>query len=120
MNTKVCSIPYKSNAMLDSKDSLIAQKLKSRLAQITQIDQLVIFGSRARGNSNRESDMDVFIEVPALTPDLRRSISEIAWEVGLENDLLISTLVATPDDIQDGLLGANPILRAIEKEGVAI
>ena len=120
MNTKICSIPYNSNAMLDSKDSLIAQQLKSRLSQITQIEQLVIFGSRARGNADRESDMDVFIEVPALTPDLRRSISEIAWEVGLENDLLISTLVATPEDIQDGLLGANPILRAIEKEGVSI
>jgi uncharacterized protein len=106
--------------MLDSKDSQIAQQLKSRLSQITQIDQLVIFGSRARGGADHESDMDVFIEVPALTPDLRRSISEIAWEVGLENDLLISTLVATPEDIQDGLLGANPILRAIEQEGVSI
>ena len=80
----------------------------------------MIFGSRARGNADRESDMDVFIEVPTLTPHLRRSISEIAWEIGLENDLLIFTLVATPGDIRNGLLGANPILRAIEKEGVAI
>lgn len=73
-----------------------------------------------RGKQLRNSYLDVFIEVPALTSQLRRSISEAAWEVGFEKDVVISTLVATPFDIQYGLFGANPILKKIEEEGARV
>jgi hypothetical protein len=39
---------------------------------------------------------------------------------GFENNVVISTLVATPFDIQYGLFGANPILKVIEKEGASV
>jgi uncharacterized protein len=106
--------------MLNSKDTEIALLFKNRLAQITPVQQFVVFGSRARGTAAEDSDMDVFIEVPALSSQLRRLISETAWEIGLENDLVISTLVATPFDIQYGLFGVNPILKAIEKDGMPL
>jgi uncharacterized protein len=106
--------------MLNSKDTEIALQFKNRLSQITPVNQFVVFGSRARGTADEDSDLDVFIEVPALTPQLRRSISEAAWEIGFEKDVVISTLVATPFDIQCGLFGANPILSAIKKDGVRV
>jgi len=106
--------------MLNSKDTEIALQFKNRLAQITPVNQFVVFGSRARGTATEDSDLDVFIEVPVLSSHLPRSISEVAWEIGLENNLVISTLVATPFDIQFGLFGANPILNAINKEGVPV
>jgi len=106
--------------MLNSKDTKIALQLKNSLAQITPVNQFVVFGSRARGTATEDSDLDVFIEVPVLSSQLRRSISEAAWEIGLENSVVISTLVATPFDIEYGLFGANPILRAIKKEGVPV
>jgi hypothetical protein len=56
------------------------------------------------------SDLDLYIEVPDLTPGLRQKISEVAWEV------VISTLVAS----QDHPLKPQPILRAIEIEGIAV
>jgi predicted nucleotidyltransferase len=106
--------------MLDSQDTKIALQFKNRLAQITSMKQFVVFGSRARGTATEDSDLDVFIEVPTLSSQLRRLISETAWEIGLENNVVISTLVATPFDIQYGLFGANPILSAIMKEGVPV
>ena len=106
--------------MLNSKDTEIALQFKNRLSQITPVNQFVVFGSRARGTATEDSDLDVFIEVPALTPQLRRSISEAAWEIGFEKDVVISTLVATRFDIQYGLFGANPILKVIEKEGARV
>jgi hypothetical protein len=47
-------------------------------------------------------------------------ISEAAWEIGLDNNVVISTLVATPFDIQYGLFGANPIMKRIDIEGSPI
>ena len=109
-----------SAGMLNSQDTKITLQFKNRLTQITPVNQFVVFGSRARGTATDDSDLDVFIEVPALSSQLRRLSSETAWEIGLENDVVISTLVATPFDIQYGLFGANPILSAIMKEGVPV
>jgi uncharacterized protein len=80
----------------------------------------VVYGSRARGDAAEDSDMDVFIELASLTPELRRQISDIAWEIGFDEGVVISTFVATSQAIMNSPLAANPILRAIEAEGIAV
>jgi len=85
------------------------------------IQRLVVYGSRVRGDYAQDSDLDIFIEVPGLLINkLRREISEIAWEIGLKNDRVISTFVATTASIQTGAVGANPILHAIDLEGIPV
>lgn len=105
---------------LTAKERHITLRLKKRLESITPIRRMVIFGSRARGDDDPESDMDIFLEVPTLDADLRRKISEVAWEIGLDEGLVISTFVATTHAIHSSPLAANPILRAIETEGIVI
>jgi predicted nucleotidyltransferase len=102
--------------MLASSDLRTVRQLRRLLVKATPIDRLVVYGSRARGDSTPESDLDVYIEVPSLTPALRRRISEIAWEVSLEKGVVISTLVASGPNP----LGGQPIRLAIEEEGVTV
>jgi hypothetical protein len=52
------------------------------------------------------------------TPELRQRISEIAWEVGFERKSLISTVVTTRDELEQGAMGASPLVLEIEREGV--
>ena len=102
--------------MLASTDLRIVKRLRRRLAKATPIDRLIVYGSRARGDSVPESDLDVYIEVPSLTPVLRRRISEIAWEISLDRGVVISTLVASGPNPLNG----QPIRLAIEREGVVV
>ena len=106
--------------MLTPKDLGTVRKLKQNLEEITPVQNLVVYGSRARGDASPDSDLDVFIEVPAISPELRRSISEVAWEVGFANDIVISTFVVTPYDIQEGPVGANPLVKMVEAEGIPV
>jgi predicted nucleotidyltransferase len=103
---------------LADRDRQIGRELQRRLARITPIRDLRVFGSRARGDAAPDSDLDVFIELEEATPELRQRISEIAWEVGFEMDRVISTVVATRDDLEHGAMGANPLLLHVEREGV--
>jgi len=102
--------------MLTSADLRIAKRLKRRLTKSTPVNCLKVYGSRARGDSVPESDLDVYIEVPSITPALHRQISEIAWEISLDEGAVISTLVASGSN---PLIG-QPIRLAIEREGIAI
>jgi len=106
--------------MLTQQDQYIAKQFQGYLAQTVPILDLWVFGSRALGTATEESDFDFFIVVETITPHLRRRISEIAWEVGFELDRVISTVVATPNQIEHGAMGANPLFNHIQHEGIRI
>ena len=105
---------------LSPREYRIVQHFKLSLLEITPFKRLVVFDSRARGDATPDSDLDIFIEVPVLDAALRRQISRIAWEVSLDERVLISTFVITTTAINESPLGANPILRTIANEGIAV
>ena len=101
--------------MLSRSDAQIARRVKRRLLAEIPLKRLVVYGSRARGNPAPYSDLDLYIELnSAVSRDLRRKIREIAWEISLDSGVVISTLVAGER------LAGQPILKAIEREGIAI
>ena len=106
--------------MLQPQDSFIVNMLKQRIEHITPVERMIVFGSRARGDAVAESDLDVFIELPELNPSLHRQIIEIAWEIGFDHDLVISVFLTSTSLLVDSPLAGNPILRAIQSEGVAV
>ena len=102
------------------KDRTTAEQLKRRLAGIVQLVDFKVFGSRARGDSDEYSDLDVFIEVEIINPALRDAVSEAVWEVGYQNYLVISPLIFTRDELERSPLRASPIVRSIAEEGVSV
>jgi len=106
--------------MLSIADREIAQRFKQRLQQIAPLLTLWVYGSRARGDATAESDLDVLIELESITPALRQHIRELAWEVGFDQDRVISTLVTTREQLDHGLLRADPLISNLQREGVQI
>jgi predicted nucleotidyltransferase len=104
--------------MLTETDRRIVREFQRHLADAVPILDLRVFGSRARGDATSESDLDVFIELEACSPELRQRISEIAWEVGFEMDRIISTVVTTRQELEHGAMGANPLVLNVQREGV--
>jgi predicted nucleotidyltransferase len=96
------------------------REFQRRLAAIASVLDLRVFGSRARGDAAPDSDLDVFVELEACTPELRRRISEIAWEVGFEMDRVISTVVTTRAELELGAMGANPLALNVAREGIRL
>jgi predicted nucleotidyltransferase len=94
-------------------------KLKKGLTELygQRLKSVYLFGSYARGDYNRNSDLDVMIVLDAYTSywdELVRS-AELASELSLEYDVTISRTIMTEDQWQKGDL---PVLRNIRMEGI--
>lgn len=105
---------------MNAEDLRIARELKARLSQAVRLLDFSVFGSRARGDAQEGSDMDVFVEVQTLDKDLKERIQDIAWEVGFDNSLVISLLIFTRDELENSPLRSSPIVKAITREGLRI
>ncbi len=102
------------------KDLKVARTLRKRLETIPAFKRMMVFGSRARGDANPDSDLDLFIEVSDLNAEIREQIQMAAWEVSLENGVVISSFIASSYSLKHSLLAANPLLKAIEMDGIAV
>lgn len=101
-------------------DLKVATELKRRLSALVQLIDFRVFGSRARGNADEYSDMDVFVEVERLDPSLKEQMLDIAWEVGFEHLVVISPLIYTRDEIENSPHRSSSIVKVIAQEGVPL
>ena len=106
--------------MLCERDRELARQFRSRVSAIVAVVDLWVFGSRARVEAADDSDLDLFLVVDQCAPELRTRVSEIAWEVGFEADTLLSTTVASRQQLEQGPLAASPLLRNVRTEGVRV
>jgi len=104
---------------MNSHDKAVLERLAARLRVQFPPVRVFGFGSRVRGSADVHSDLDVCVVVPEVTPAVRRKISHAAWEVGLEADVLVSTVVFAADDFDRGPSSASPLVDTIRQEGVA-
>lgn len=105
---------------MNTKDYLIAKELKEKLSEVVSVVNLYVFGSRARGDQDEYSDLDVSIEVASLDKELKEKVYEIIWEVAFENFVVISPLIFTSHELNNSPLRSAPIVKNIIEEGVRI
>jgi predicted nucleotidyltransferase len=110
----------KKKKIMEQKDYEIAKELKERLSKIVCLIDFRVFGSRARGDRDEYSDMDVFLEIESLNKEVKNKILDIIWEVGFKHFIVISPLIMTRDEVEKSPLKASPIIKNIVAEGVRV
>lgn len=105
--------------MLNAHDQLIFQKFCRKVRERFPGARIYAYGSRARGDHEDDSDLDVCVILAQMDCDERRQISHAAWEVGFENDLLITTVAFSSEEFDIFPGAANPLVQAILEEGIA-
>jgi predicted nucleotidyltransferase len=96
--------------VLDSFITLMREKIN--------VDRVVLFGSRARGDADPDSDMDVLVIVNDFTDRTEDFISQCAWEAGFENDIILVPVVFSRNDWENGPERYSLLAEAIKSEGV--
>ncbi|NLD36783.1 MAG: hypothetical protein GX654_07940 [Desulfatiglans sp.] len=105
---------------IKKRDYKTLYELKKRLNDNIPLLNIKLFGSRARGDAGKYSDMDVFIETEKIDREIKEIIKTIVWEVSLENSVIISPLIFSKDELTNSPLAHAPIVKNIFEEGVNI
>ena len=102
------------------KDLQTARELKKRVSKLEPLIDFRLFGSRARGDADDYSDMDIFMEFETVDKDLRSRVKNCAWEMTMESGVVVTTLLFSRHEIEDSPLRSSPIIRLIMEEGVPV
>ena len=85
------------------------------------IDQVILFGSKARGDADAYSDIDLLL---LTTCPLRwteeKAIVEALFDVGMAYDVLFSPLCVSSEEWQGDLFQALPIYQEICRDGAVV
>ena len=101
-------------------DLKTARELKKRVSEFTPLIDFRLFGSRARGDADEYSDMDIFMEFESVNRELKKRVKNAAWEMTLETGIVVTTLLFSRDEIENSALRSSPIIRVIMEEGVTV
>jgi len=101
-------------------DLKTARELKRRVSKLTPPIDFRLFGSRARGDADDYSDMDIFMEFETVDKDLKSRVKNCAWEMTMESGIVVTTLLFSRHEIEDSPLRSSPIIRVIMAEGVPV
>lgn len=85
------------------------------------VEEVILFGSKARGDDDKESDIDLLLlTTRPIHWKERKAIVHALFDLGLEYDVLFSIAVNTVHDWHEGICTAFPIHKEITREGVMI
>lgn len=96
--------------------------LRARLfAELDFVDEIILFGSAARGTADAESDIDLLVLTKyALDNWTRHTITDIIADVNDEYETNFSSLVVDQENWRTGLISVLPIKIEISRDGVPV
>lgn len=106
---------------LTFEERLAISKLKERLKQEFHVVKLILFGSKARGDHTKDSDVDlmVLVEEPK-TFETRAKLSDLQFEVIMEQDAPLMAMLENYNNWIEEVGVSLPLKDNIESEGVEI
>ena len=109
------------NKILNKKESNAISKLKYELLKSFPGAELVLFGSKARGDFIDFPDIDILILVDKeVDSELKDKIIEIAYDIELENDIVFGFIIENKESWRSSRYRVMPLYQNIEREGVII
>ncbi len=102
-------------------ERLVLDRFKALLTQRVAVQEVILFGSRARGDADPDSDVDVVVVLADESDDADRDVvSDCAWEAGFPAGIVIVPVVFTRREWEEGPDRHSLLAQVVRAEGVVV
>ena len=84
------------------------------------VQEMLIYGSKARGQAHAESDLEVLLIVKNEAGALKRELRRIGYLLAATTDVLPSILVYTQDEWESRKRSGSTFRRAVERDAARV
>jgi len=85
-----------------------------------KIKYILLFGSKARGDSNEKSDIDIFILMKEAALEDKKRISDVTFRLLLEYGVYISPIIVSEKHYNNMKRLETAFIINVEKEGIKL
>jgi predicted nucleotidyltransferase len=107
---------------LTSKERRIIEIFKERIEQQHpgELVRLILFGSKARGDASKESDIDILVIIRSEDWKLGDRIRALGYHLELEHGMVLSIQVISQRHLSQLKEIESQFLEAVEREGIVV
>jgi uncharacterized protein len=93
-----------------------ADELRAKLG--SRVEEIRLFGSRARGDARQDSDYDILVILDRRTPEIRSEVLKIAVRLMDRYDVLVATVLRSAEEWRNSQ--GYPLALNIARESVLL
>ena len=97
----------------------IAEEYARRIRHLP-VCSVVLFGSRARGEAEPDSDIDVMVVVSEETGELSKVLLDIAYDLSCERGCWLVPAICPEKEVEGPPGKYDPFYRNVRKEGIPV
>jgi uncharacterized protein len=106
---------------MNDTERQVLDRFKAALQRHFEVFEVILFGSRARGDAEVFSDMDVIIIVEGDTDDASQDIvSDCAWEACFRSGIVLVPLVFSRSEWESEAIRGSLLGKAVAREGLVV
>jgi predicted nucleotidyltransferase len=108
-----------AEAPLTERDTRTIQAAVGMLMQQFPVEKVILYGSKARGDADEDSDIDLLLVTSRpIHWRERKAIIDALFDIEMDHDAMISIMIVTVQEWSEGIFTAFPIYQEIMRDGV--
>jgi predicted nucleotidyltransferase len=84
------------------------------------VEEMLIYGSKARGDAGPESDLDVLLIVKDQAAGRKRALRRVGYLLAAATEVVPSIMAYTRGEWEQRKQSGSPFHRAVERDGVRV
>ncbi len=103
------------------ENQALLQRIKQTILEKEPGAEIILYGSRSRGEANEESDWDLLILLDGAVDDTRKdTIRHALYEIEWELEVVICSIIYSWSEWNEPQYKFSPFHQNIEHEGVSL